>query len=122
MWIKFRSMRPFAIKVYAGAINVISGEHRLDEADSMHEHMRDVSNGKRRQGSIVSPDQRWIDGVATGLGDARQFVATPINSGYSLEAQISGSDSLSAMRVEIIPSKTDYTFEEVLSTKKTLSV
>lgn len=76
MFLYFRSNFQFAIKIFLGPMNVISG---------------DVKNGRKYKVStdgpiqdyVVTPHQSWIDGVATGSGQVRQFVATPTTIGFA---------------------------------------
>lgn len=49
------------------------------------------------------PDQHRLDGIAKPNGKVMQFVATRVGSGYSVEAQINGSDIDTVMHFEIIP-------------------
>lgn len=50
---------------------------RLDEKKSIQDY-------------IVTPSQMWLDGIASTDRTMRQFVAMPMGSGYSAEAQITG--------------------------------
>jgi len=43
--------------------------------------------------------------MATKDGKVMQFVATPVGSGYSVEAQISGKEAIAGLQFEIIPTK-----------------
>ncbi|KAG8938283.1 hypothetical protein FRC03_007439 [Tulasnella sp. 419] len=53
---------------------------------------------------MVVPYQRWVDGVVTGDNEVRQFVATPLHSGNTIESQITGRDALGGLQIEFIPS------------------
>jgi hypothetical protein len=55
------------------------------------------------QDYIVVPGQRWLDGVADSNGTVRQFVATPLGSGHSIEAQVSGIEAASGIQIEVVP-------------------
>lgn len=50
------------------------------------------------------PKQLWLDGIATKQGFVRQFVATPLGSGYSIEAQITGQEVTGGMQFLVVPS------------------
>ena len=42
------------------------------------------------QDYIVYPDQHWLDGINIGEDFIRQFVATPVGLGDTIEAQLTG--------------------------------
>ena len=64
----------------AGAVNAVSGERfvpgRLEAA------------ADDAQAYCVRPQQPWLDGIKSGAGTVRQFVATHAGSGGSVEAQV----------------------------------
>jgi hypothetical protein len=76
MFIHFRSKFQFAIKIFLGPINVISG-------DKKNGRKYKVSTDDPIQDYVVTPRQSWIDGLATGSGQVRQFVATPTTIGFA---------------------------------------
>jgi len=43
---------------------------------------------EKKQDYIIVPEQPWVDGIATGPGIVKQFVAVPYGSGYSIEHQV----------------------------------
>ncbi|KAH9213726.1 hypothetical protein DL95DRAFT_410099 [Leptodontidium sp. 2 PMI_412] len=97
MWIKFESSRPFTIKMYTGGVNVVSGELVSEALATMLRRKQRMSEGKTIQDYIVSESQasqKWIDGVTTIDGTIFQFVGTPSASGYFVDSQIAGKDSL----------------------------
>jgi ubiquitin len=47
----------------------------------------------------------WLDGIATLDGKVMQFVATPVGSGYSVDAQLTGRDSVAGLYFEVMPTK-----------------
>jgi hypothetical protein len=49
------------------------------------------------------PPQKHLDGIAIGNGVVRQFVATPIGSGYSIESQITGKEDVGGLQIEVAP-------------------
>lgn len=57
------------------------------------------------QNYIVRPRQHWLDGIATSNGKVSQFVVDSVGSGYSVEAQVTGIDSIAGLQFEIIPQK-----------------
>lgn len=102
LWINFSSYsdHPFAVKVFVGGINVISGENY----HATRGHARPVTSAK--QDYIVVPGQLWLDGIATPGGKVMQFVAAPVGLGRSIEAQVNGSEKLAGIQFEIIPTFT----------------
>ena len=50
-----------------------------------------------------APNQYWLDSIVTSKKTVSQFVATPLNSGYSVEEQITGADRIGGLQFEIIP-------------------
>jgi hypothetical protein len=45
-----------------------------------------------KQDYMVCPSQEWLDGIKTGSGLIRQFVAMPLGFSYTVEGQISGKE------------------------------
>ncbi|KAH8595364.1 hypothetical protein B0O99DRAFT_155247 [Bisporella sp. PMI_857] len=108
MWIRFRSKMPYAIKIYVGAVNAISGEPAVETAATKLRRQRLLSEKKSIQDYVVVPEQYWLDGIATSEGKVRQFVAMPIGSGYSVEAQVTGEDVTGGLQFEITPATEEY--------------
>ncbi len=79
-----------AIKVYVGGVNVISGESKTAQRTS----------DESKQDYLVVPNQYWLDGIVTSK-TVSQFVATPLNSGYSVEEKITGADRIGGLQFEI---------------------
>ena len=101
MWTRFRSCDQFAIKIYVGGINAISGEPMIENAATQLRRQKRKANGQSIQDYVIMPDQRWIDGIASAEGIVRQFVAMPMGTGYSVEAQVTGHDLVSGLQFEI---------------------
>lgn len=83
LWIGFGAApwKPNAVKVGTGGVNAVSGgrwQQRLDGDP---------------QDYLVCPPQLWLDGINTGHGVVRQFVAVPLGLGYTVEAQVTGAES-----------------------------
>jgi hypothetical protein len=91
MWISFKSKETFAIRVFVGGVNAISG---------MPWNAPKLT-GKARQDYVVVPPQSWLDGITVGLDAVKQFVAMPIGAGYSIENQIIGEEKLGGVQLEI---------------------
>ena len=104
MWINFEGGSQFAVKVYVGGVNVISGESETETPSAILEKRRErLQRNLPLQDYMVTRDQRWLDGIATAEGKVSQFVAAPIGSWYSVEAQITGRDAVAGIQFEIIP-------------------
>lgn len=75
--IHFEATHAFAIKIYIGGINAISGAQQAESLEEMY--ARQSTNPL--QDYIVLPQQQWLDGIALPGGVTRQFVAVPSASG-----------------------------------------
>jgi hypothetical protein len=62
MWINFHCRREFAVKVFAGGINAISGESKVLSITQPE------SQTTQAQDYVVPPEQLWLDGIATADG------------------------------------------------------
>ncbi|EON69991.1 hypothetical protein W97_09257 [Coniosporium apollinis CBS 100218] len=94
MWISFEAKSKFAIRVFVGGINAVSGRPwnappRTTDA---------------KQDYIVAPPQEWLDGIAVSKDTVKQFVAMPIGTGYSIEKQLTGKEDIGGLQLEITPS------------------
>jgi len=83
MWLNFHAAhwRPNALKVAVGKVNALSGER-------YHQRLTRVA-----QDYVVTPPQPWLDGINAGNGFIRQFVATPLGSGITIEGQVTGEEA-----------------------------
>lgn len=98
LWIAFEGTwwKPNAVKVGVGGIDAISGA-------AWNEKLRDDP-----QNYLVAPDQPWLDGINSGSETVRQFVATPMGEGYTVEAQITGEERTGGIEIaafEPLPGK-----------------
>ena len=103
MWIDFEHCSPFAVKIYVGGVNAISGEPALEDRNTKVRRLKRLQKGLSNQDYVVVPKQKWLDGIAAEPGMVRQFVAMPTDSGYSVEAQITGQDRMCGIQFEITP-------------------
>jgi hypothetical protein len=99
MWIKFipfcgdrrSSAYPFAIKISTGKVSALTGKpfgENLEKGDY-----------------VTIPKQPWLDGFVVDKGIIKQFVATPLGSGVSVEQQVTGEDIVGGLQIEVIPMK-----------------
>jgi hypothetical protein len=106
MWIKFTSScNKFAIKIHVGGVNAISGEPSYETEQTQARRYKLLSEKKSIQDYVVTPRQLWLDGIASTDGTVRQFVAVPLGSGYTVEAQITGTDLIGGLQLEVVPVK-----------------
>lgn len=81
LWLNFDApyWHSHALKVAVGKVNAVSGKAWHDEIGPDQDY-------------LVVPDQPWLDGINAGDGFIRQFVAMPLGAGYTVEAQVTGSE------------------------------
>jgi len=95
LWLGFDAApwKPSVVRVAVGRINAVSGEeHRAGlRADP--------------QTYIVCPDQPWLDGIKTGPGSVRQFVAMPLGQGYTVEAALRGTEEFGGIQITVFEPK-----------------
>jgi len=89
MWISIDSDEPVAIQIGTGGRCVVSGKELKDRLV------------RRPQNYLVAPEQPWIDGYKTEDGEVRQFVAVAAGSGLSAEHQLTGSDSVGGIQIQV---------------------
>ena len=121
MWISFASEKKYAIKIYVGAVNAVSGEPCVETAATTLRRRQRFAAKESIQDYVVTPDQRWLDGIATSAGQVRQFVAMPMGSGYSVEAQVTGQEVAGGLQFEITPHADKTVFVRTL-TGRTVAV
>ncbi|MCJ1310663.1 hypothetical protein MMC25_004329 [Agyrium rufum] len=106
MWINFSAERSFAVRIYVGGVNAVSGENVVEDEGMMVERRRaKFAWGESVQDYVVPPSQRWLDGIATAGGRVSQFVAMPVGSGYSVEAQVTGEDAVGGIQICVVPQR-----------------
>lgn len=97
MWMSFSSDWPFAVKIASGKVNAVSGKPWTNKLEATQEG--------DTQDYIVVPSQPWIDGFNISKGVIRQFVAVPLNSGFTIEEQITGSAEIGGLQIMVFPMK-----------------
>lgn len=95
LWLGFgaASWKPNAVKIAIGGVNALTGE-----ADD--NQLRD-----QPQNYLVCPNQPWLDGIHTGQGTIRQFVAMPLGQGYTVEAAITGAETVGGIQIAVFEPK-----------------
>ncbi|KAF2195599.1 hypothetical protein K469DRAFT_543570 [Zopfia rhizophila CBS 207.26] len=122
IWIEFRSKQPYAIKIYVGGVNAISGEPMIETAATRLRRQNLMRQNKSVQDYIVIPEQRWLDGIATRSGQVRQFVAMPLGSRYSVEMQMTGQEVTGGLQFEITPSERELVRLNITLTGKDIEI
>lgn len=91
LWLGFHGAhwKPNAVKIAVGGINAISGEN---QDPALHSDPQDY---------IVCPEQPWLDGIHTGAGRIRQFVAMPLGMGYTVEAAMNRPEISGGMQITV---------------------
>jgi hypothetical protein len=109
MWLAFEaaSWKPNAAKIGVGKINVLTGEAW---EEGLHTDPQDY---------IVCPNQPWLDGIKSGEGEIRQFVAMPLGEGYTIEAQLTGEERFGGLQVMVFEPK-EGIFPDKLPPQKSL--
>lgn len=76
-----------ALKIGIGKVCAVSGERW---SESLHDDPQDY---------VVTRHQPWLDGIASGKGTIRQFVAMPLGMGYTVEAQVTGEEKFGGIQL-----------------------
>jgi hypothetical protein len=98
LWINFSGSYPFAVKIAAGKVNAVTGETWRDDLADIHVHNQDY---------LVVPDQPWLDGFCIEAGFIRQFVATPLDGGGTVEEQVTGKAEYGGLQIVAYPLRRD---------------
>ncbi|MFF7330148.1 hypothetical protein ACIQU5_28470 [Streptomyces sp. NPDC090306] len=92
MWLSFAgSAEPAALQVGVGKVCAVSGEPWSDRL------ARDPQN------YVVLPRQPWLDGINSGRGTVRQFVAVPLGLGATVEGQVTGEEVWGGVQLQSRP-------------------
>ncbi|MFE5211387.1 hypothetical protein [Streptomyces sp. NPDC056600] len=89
MWLHFGgTSRPAALQVGVGKVCAVSGKpwSRRLSADP--------------QNYLPLPEQPWLDGINSGRGTVRQFVAVPLGMGATVEGQVTGEESWGGIQLQ----------------------
>ncbi|MGP4045784.1 hypothetical protein [Streptomyces sp. 2A115] len=81
MWLSFGgTSEPAALQVGVGKVCAVSGKPWSARL------------GRKPQNYVVLPRQPWLDGINSGKGAVRQFVAVPLGLGATVEGQVTGEE------------------------------
>jgi len=92
MWLSFGG-EPHALKIGIGKVCAVSGERWREGLAAAP------------QSYVVVGPQPWLDGIASGTGTIRQFVAMPLGMGYTVEGQITGEEKHGGIQLQSYPAK-----------------
>ncbi|MFM9443010.1 hypothetical protein [Streptomyces acidiscabies] len=89
MWLNFTgTQEPAALQVGVGKVCAVSGKPWSDRLS------RDPQN------YVVLPRQPWLDGINSGKGTVRQFVAVPLGLGATVEGQVTGEETWGGVQLQ----------------------
>ncbi|MGW0410892.1 hypothetical protein ACWDZX_06270, partial [Streptomyces collinus] len=96
MWLSFAgTAEPAALQVGVGKVCAVSGEPWRGRP------ARDPQN------YVVLPRQPWLDGINSGKGTVRQFVAVPLGLGATVEGQVTGEEVWGGVQLQSFPLRPD---------------
>jgi hypothetical protein len=84
---------PFLVTIGCGGVNAVTGGSWSPKPDFENEDYFEV------------PEQPWLDGFCVDSGVVRQFVAMPLDSGYTVEQQVTGNASVGGIQMAVVPLK-----------------
>lgn len=92
MWLHFGGTKePAALQVGVGKVCAVSGKPWSDGLD------------RAPQNYVVLPRQPWLDGINSGKGTVRQFVAVPLGLGATVEGQVTGEEVFGGVQLRSFP-------------------
>lgn len=89
MWLGFTAPVPTALKIGVGKVCAVSGKPWSD------------SLTREPQNYVVLPEQPWLDGINSGNGTVRQFVALPLGLGATVEGQVTGVEEWGGVQLAV---------------------
>lgn len=92
MWLSFGgTTEPAALQVGVGKVCAVSGKPWSDRLS------------RKPQNYVVLPRQPWLDGINSGKGTVRQFVAVPLGLGATVEGQVTGEEVWGGVQLQSFP-------------------
>ncbi len=96
MWLSFTGTRePAALQVGVGKVCAVSGKPWSDRLS------------RTPQNYVVLARQPWLDGINSGKGTVRQFVAVPLGLGATVEGQVTGEEVWGGVQLQAFALKDD---------------
>lgn len=106
MYVKFTSKVPFAIKIFAGGVNTITGKANHETISEMPDLSLGCNHyGRPKQDYAVAPNQPWIHSLIKAKVTTHQFLAHRVGSQAGYVAQVGHTDAVVCMQFEITPRK-----------------
>ncbi|HWB06467.1 MAG TPA: hypothetical protein VG796_25810 [Verrucomicrobiales bacterium] len=95
VWLAFHGTKwkPNAVQVRVGGVSALTGE------------TGDQPLKAEPQNYLVTAAQPWLDGIVSGTGMVRQFVAMPLGLGYTVEAAVTGAERRGAIGLRVYEPK-----------------
>jgi len=95
LWLGFDvpAWRPHAILIGMGRVNAVTGAPWAESLAS------------DPQNYLVSPPQLWLDGAKVERDRIRQFVATPLGTGTTIESQLAAGPESGLVRIVVFEPK-----------------
>ncbi|KAF9236671.1 hypothetical protein BU15DRAFT_76769 [Melanogaster broomeanus] len=95
MWMSFnlQNAYPVAVKISVGGVNALTGLPQNVRAKGKQDYLP-IGGGH---------GQLWPDGISTSPGVVRQFVAMPLGKGYTVEEQLTGSENVGGIQIDLFP-------------------
>ncbi|MCX5425609.1 hypothetical protein [Streptomyces sp. NBC_00078] len=92
MWLSFGgTAEPAALQVGVGKVCAVSGRKWSERLS------------REPQNYLVLPRQPWLDGINSGKGTVRQFVAVPLGLGATVEGQVTGEETWGGVQLQSFP-------------------
>ncbi|MBC2902338.1 hypothetical protein [Streptomyces cupreus] len=92
MWLSFAgTVEPAALQVGVGKVCAVSGKPWSNRLT------------RKPQNYVVLPRQPWLDGINSGKGTVRQFVAVPLGLGATVEGQVTGEEVWGGVQLQTFP-------------------
>ncbi|MCX5563399.1 hypothetical protein [Streptomyces sp. NBC_00038] len=92
MWLSFGgTVEPAALQVGVGKVCAVSGKPWSSRLS------------RHPQNYVVLPRQPWLDGINSGKGTVRQFVAVPLGLGATVEGQVTGEEVWGGVQLQSFP-------------------
>ncbi|MEV0684922.1 hypothetical protein AB0I35_13755 [Nocardia sp. NPDC050378] len=89
MWLRFSAPTPAALQVAIGKVCAVSGKPWSDLLTD------------DPQNYVALPRQPWLDGINSGAGTVRQFVAVPMGLGATVEGQVTGTEQWGGVQLAV---------------------
>lgn len=90
LWLSFGTSEPAALQAGIGKVCAVTGQ-------PWHERL-----SKEPQNYVALPLQPWLDGINSGDGVIRQFVAVPLGLGATVEGQVTGEEVHGGVQLRVV--------------------